>query len=292
MLYRLVVQLCRIENSRGFIMLFNYCRSTVLGCCLLIICSLILSACDSEGDQQTSGAEQTSGIGVTSGVESGESAGDEVAMTEVAGATTITGASSERQSFTHKMMRDTGENRFASLAYDCAQCTFAQWLAIDPPEGWKKGPAQVTLFSRAEMRSTPSFEGVPDAVNFIDEVSGDEYRLIAKTLDAELIKVGPSGIVVEAQVMRDTIFFYDVGLRVHELTDPEGDVFVLFAYEVDPENIVIPDVQNPEFMDNFIPPDGWVYTSRVLEESLIIDTPDVATVLAIRAESTSTWQQR
>ena len=273
-------------------MLLNQYWGAKMGFHLLIICALTLNACDSESDEQTSGSEQTSGVEMTSGAESGESTDDEVAGDEIAGAVAITGVSSERQSFTHKMMRDTGENRFASLAYDCAQCTFAQWLSIDPPEGWKRGPAQVTLFSSAEMRSTPSFEGVPDAMNFIDEVPGDEYRLIAKNLDAELINVGPSGIVVEAQVMRDTIFYYDVGLRVHELTDPEGDVFVLFAYEVDPENVVIPDAQDPEFMDHFSPPDGWVYTSRVLEESLIIDTPEVATVLAIRAESTSTWQQR
>ena len=76
-------------------MLLNYCRRTDLGFSLFVVCSLILSACDSEQTsdvEQNSGVEQTSGAGETSGVESGESAGDEVAGAEVAWAETITGA--------------------------------------------------------------------------------------------------------------------------------------------------------------------------------------------------------
>ena len=194
--------------------------------------------------------------------------------------------------FTHKMIKETGENRFASLAYECSVCTFEQWLSIEPLEGWKKGPAQVTVFSRAEMRSTPSFEGVPNTVDFLEDVPGAEYQLIAKNLDARIIEIGANGVVAESQVMRDTIFFYDIGIRIHELTSPEGEVFVLFAYGVDPDNVVIPDVQSVEFMSDCTPPMDWVYTSRVLEEILVIDTPEVAPVLAIRNEITSTWERR
>jgi hypothetical protein len=92
--------------------------------------------------------------------------------------------------------------------------------------------------------------------------------------------------------MRDTRLAFDAGRRVHELTDPEGRVFVLFAYQVDPQNVVIPDFQDPGFMGEFTPPTGWTYTSRVLAEALVLDTPDVATVLAIRTEKTSTWEMR
>ena len=73
---------------------------------------------------------------------------------------------------------------------------------------------------------------------------------------------------------------------------PEGESFVLSAYGVDPENVVIPDVQSVDFMNDFTPPMDWGYTSRVLEGMLIIDTPEVATVLAIRNEVTSTWERR
>ena len=202
-----------------------------------------------------------------------------------------TGASRDARAFTHKMMKSTGENQFANLAYECRQCSFEQWLAIAPPEGWSRGPAQVTLFSSGEMRSTPSFDGIPDTMDFLEEVPGNEYQLIAKTLDGRIIQAGVEGTVVEAQVMRDTIFRFDAGVRVHELNDPDGDVYVLFAYEVDPKNVVIPDVQDPAFMGNFNPPDGWTYSSRVLEEELLLDTPEIATVLAIRGLVISTWEK-
>ena len=190
------------------------------------------------------------------------------------------------------MMKQTGENMFAALAYDCPQCTFEQWLAIETPEGWTKGPAQVLLADSGDLRSTPSFDGVPDTMDFIEEVPGNEYQLIAKNLDGRLIAVGAEGFTVEAQVVRDTLLRFDAGRRVHELTDPDGNVFVLFAYEVDPHNVIIPDSQDPELLGDFTPPDGWTYASRVLEEALLLDTPDIATVLAIRGEVTSTWEMR
>jgi hypothetical protein len=43
------------------------------------------------------------------------------------------------------------------------------------------------------MRSTPSFDGVPDTVDFIEEVPGNEYQLIAKNLDGRLIEAAESG---------------------------------------------------------------------------------------------------
>ena len=202
------------------------------------------------------------------------------------------GSSNEIVAFTHKMMKGTGENQFATLAYECSKCTFEQWLAIEPPEGWTKGPAQVALFSSGELRSTPFFEGVPVDMDFIEEVPGNEYQLIAKNLDGRLVEAGANGIVVEVQVMRDTLLRFDAGKRVHELTDPDGNVFVLFTYQVDPENVVIPDVEDPEFLGEFNPPTGWAYTSRILESELLLDTSEIATVLAIRGPVNSTWERR
>jgi hypothetical protein len=148
------------------------------------------------------------------------------------------------------------------------------------------------VFSGGELRSRPSFDGVPDAMDFLPEVPGEEYELIAKNLDATLIERGADRIVVVAQVMRDTLFRFAAGLRVHELTDPDGNVFVLFAYGVDPVDTVIPDVQDPDFMGDFTAPEGWTYGSRILEEEMLLDTPEIAQVLAIRGTQDSTWEMR
>ena len=194
--------------------------------------------------------------------------------------------------FTHKMIKSTDENLFSSLAYECSECTFDQHMNITAPEGWTKGPHQVSVFSSGELRSILSFDDVPSSVDFVPEVPGEEYVLIAKNLDGEILQSGSNGVVVEAQVMRDTIFYYDAGIRVHELTDPEDRVFVLFAYQVDPIELIAPDFQEADLSQEITVPSGWIYSSRVLDEELIIDTADVATVLAIRADTDSTWQMR
>ncbi len=201
-------------------------------------------------------------------------------------------AAATERVFTHKMTRRTGENPFASVGYECNICTFEQWLAIDPPDGWSKGPAQVLLADEGEMRSTPSFDGVPDSVDFIPAVPGNEYKLIVKNLDATILERGPAGFVVQATVERDTLLRFSAGRRVHELTDTSGNTFVLFAYGVDPRDVVIPDFDDPDALGDFVAPTGWTYTSRVIDEDLSLDARGTTTVLAIRNELTSTWELR
>ena len=43
-------------------------------------------------------------------------------------ATSIADAGNSQPVFTHKMMKATGENPYASLGYECRKCTFEQFL--------------------------------------------------------------------------------------------------------------------------------------------------------------------
>jgi len=199
--------------------------------------------------------------------------------------------------FTHKLIKKTGENPFASLAYECPQCTFEQWASIDPPEGWTKGPAQVATFSEqySSMRSYPSAEGHSDSVNFLDDVPGNEYRIIAINHSGRLVKAGPAGVVAEVQVQRDTLLVFTSGMRVHELTDPEGGIFVLFAHHVDTGDWEDVDYQSEDALAYFTPPPDWTYSTRILEEDLVLDSDNhegVVSVLAIRGTINSTWEKR
>ncbi len=63
-----------------------------------------------------------------------------------------------RSSFTLKMLKNTGENLFAQLAYECDECSFAQFAAIEPPPGWSKAPTQVIL-PIGELQSPPPLKG-------------------------------------------------------------------------------------------------------------------------------------
>lgn len=202
-----------------------------------------------------------------------------------------------QQAFTHKMMKQTGENPFAQLAYECVECTFQQWESIVAPSGWSKGPAQIALFSAPDsiMRSYPSVEGHPDSVDFLDEVPGSEYRLIAVTLNGKLIENGPNGIVAQAQVQRDTRLVFTKGMRVHELTDADGNVFVLFVHHIDKADWQNADFQSENVLDYFTAPEGWTYATRILAEELVLDSNNsdgVVTVLAIRGAINSTWEKR
>lgn len=194
-------------------------------------------------------------------------------------------------SFTLKLLRNTGENPFAVLAYECQACSFAQHAAIEPPPGWTKAPAQVIL-PIAELGSRPSFEGVPSSMDFVSEIPGDDFTLIARTLDGRIVEIGENGIMAAVRVMRDTSFLFPAGTRVHELTDPEGNIFVLFAYQVESEDFTSPNFQDANALVNDPQPAGWTYSTRILEDDLRMDPGGVATVLAIRAGVESTWELR
>ncbi len=202
-----------------------------------------------------------------------------------------------RPGVTHKMMKNTGENLFASLAYECAQCTFEQWESIVPPQGWSKGPAQVAVFSAPDsvLRSYPPVVDHPAAVDFLSEVPGDEYKVIAITHSGRIVANGANGIVAEVQVERDTRLVFTAGMRVHELTAPEGDVFVLFAHHVDTAAWENTDFQSEDALDYLTAPEGWTYSTRTLDEELALDSESsqgVVTVLAIRGAVNSTWEKR
>ena len=182
------------------------------------IFTLTLGACAATESTNSNGSDATTDASET---------------TEPVDATGTTPSSEEApKTFTHKMMKQLDTNPFAHIAYECQECTFEQWETIVPTEGWSKGPAQISLFSLPDsgMRSYPSVEGHDDTVSFLDEIPGNEYRIIAVTKDGRFIENGPSGLVVEAQVERDTFLVFNPGMRVHELTDPDGNVFVLFVH--------------------------------------------------------------
>ena len=193
--------------------------------------------------------------------------------------------------FTLKMHHSTGETPFTQLAYECNECSFEQFAAIEPPPEWSKGPTQVIL-PIGELRSTPSFDGVPSSVDFVPEIPGDEFTLIAKTLDGHIVEIGDNGAMVVVDVMRDTFFRFPRGSRVHELTDPEGNTFVLFAYEVESADFDSPDFEDTDALADYPGPEGWTFSTRILDADLVMESEGVVTVLAIERDPSSVWQQR
>lgn len=194
-------------------------------------------------------------------------------------------------SFTLKLLQSTGENPFANLVYECDACTFEQHAAIQPPPGWSKGATQAIL-PQGQLQSLPCFDDIPSTVDFVPGIPGNEFKLIGKNLSGSLVEIGPNGLMVLGQVMRDTLFRYPAGSRVHELTDPEGNVYILFAYEVDSFDFATPDFQDSNALLEYPRPSGWSYSTRILNSELVIGSGGVASVLSIQgAFPSSTWEK-
>ena len=100
--------------------------------------------------------------------------------------------------------------------------------------------------------------------------------------------------MVEAQVQRDTRLVFTAGMRVHELTDSEGNIYVLFVHHVDTDDGQDIDFQSEDALAYFTPPEGWTYSTRIVEEELVLDarsSEGVVTILAIRGPINSAWEK-
>ena len=139
-----------------------------------------------------------------------------------------------------------------------------------------------------ELVSHLSFEGISSTLDLIPEIPGDEFKLIAKTLAGNIVDISFSGIMVDTKVMRNTILRYPAGSRVHELIDEDGNIYVLFAYEVDSADFDRSFFENIDVLSNYPHPKGWSYLSRILNE----DPNGIANVLAIQSETSSVWEKR
>ena len=94
-------------------------------------------------------------------------------------------------------------------------------------------------------------------------------------------------------VQRDTVLRFPAGRRVHELTNPDGDIYVMFAYEVDSMDADIADFDRPDALDGHPIPTGWTYSSRRLPRDLVLDSSGVVSVLSFRGSGPlSTWEKR
>ena len=76
------------------------------------------------------------------------------------------------------------------------------------------------------------------------------------------------------------------------LIDEDGNIYVLFAYEVDSADFDRSFFEKIDVLSNYPHPKGWSYLSRILNEDLILNPNGIANVLAIQSETSSVWEKR
>ena len=82
----------------------------------------------------------------------------------------------------------------------------------------------------------------------------------------------------ELELKRSTVYTYEAGTTVYELTSPEGSAYVMTSYSqlIDP-SLSMGDLEGLD--DRLNLPEGWAYQARVLEEDHIPVTDGVAYAL-------------
>lgn len=160
-------------------------------------------------------------------------------------------------------------------------CTREQFEAIVTPPGWEKN-APNRILSLQNNIELFELDGVPSTVDFIDEIPGNEWQLIARVESVSLASGAPV-----AQVRRNTVFTFPACNRIHTLTDPDGKLFFMFAV-IDDLIIAGLDIHSEYAFIDRQWPEGWTHDSFVPDEDIIVDSGGVATVYNHQGEST--WQ--
>ena len=94
----------------------------------------------------------------------------------------------------------------------------------------------------------------------------------------------------ETAVKRDTEFAFDAGREVYELTAPDGSVYIMQSYslEVDPglDATALAGVS-----ERLSLPEGWTFSTRVLDERLVVEDVD-GTAVVVQDDLRNSYQLR
>lgn len=164
---------------------------------------------------------------------------------------------------------------------DCPQ---TEWDALDPVTIAAEHGALLAIANGPRHWLMDVIENVPRPDGRVERFGGIDMTLVAVVdLGTGIPTPAP---FTERTVVRDTIWEWSVGRRVHELVAPDGSVFTMQAYclAVKPE-------LDEDGLEGLGPsvglPDGWAYRSRVLDSTLQLRAPDgVATIIQDALQNT------
>jgi hypothetical protein len=174
-----------------------------------------------------------------------------------------------------EVFEPTGENPFARNVYFCPGCTPAQFEQIQVPPGFEASSSSRVTIVETEVLSLTVPPGVDPSLDLSLDIPGDDFFYVARVLDGSVIGFDPVlGPSILAQVERDTVFTYEAGTRIHEATDPQGNLYILFGFDaasgIDPTQ--------PDALAGVPLPAGWSVSDRVLGSELSVASGGVATV--------------
>jgi hypothetical protein len=250
------------------------CRLATLAAALLLVAACGSTSTDNEADG-------TSGSTASTGASS---------AAPPAPSSTTTGpepSAPTAPSYILEMQQLTGENPFARIVYGCRTCDLEQFRAIPTPEGWVKGTPMIVV-PQGDLVPPPRWKGIARSMDFVPGIAGNEFDLFARVRNGELVGLTADGPTAISQVERDTTFVYPAGTVVHEVTDPDGRRYVLFAVALRLVRAGI-DLESTGAFSSVPLPDGWTYASRKLDDALTVRSGGLAHVFS--QVERSLWQR-
>ena len=92
------------------------------------------------------------------------------------------------------------------------------------------------------------------------------------------------------QVMRSTVFIYDTGQPVFELTAPNGDVYVMQSYaQIVDKTLTYK--QLPSLASKLQLPSGWSYSTKTLQQELRLDTTSTGVAYVVNDNLADSYQR-
>jgi hypothetical protein len=152
-------------------------------------------------------------------------------------------------------------------SYPLNDCPAELWTVLDAHAIATENGAATALLNGPRYWLMNSIEKTARGPQIIKTFGGIDMMLQATVL---LSSMNPTPYTVN-QVSRHTVFVFDAGQEIYELQDPHGRQWVMQTWSqvVDP---VLSRADLSQLGDRLKLPTGWTYHSRVLAETLRIDT--------------------
>lgn len=157
-------------------------------------------------------------------------------------------------------LNDCPEDLWAPLTENGVMAQYgADAVKLNGPRHWTMDE----IIASGSSADTPTYTFGTDPGLPMQQRAVIETKLNESTVGDQLY--------VPNEVQRDTVFAYDAGQPIFELTDPDGHVYVMQSYS----QIVDPDLDYAALAGlgaRLALPEGWSFSSRVLDERLELST--------------------
>jgi len=162
---------------------------------------------------------------------------------------------------------ESGPQATVYNSFPLNDCPAELWSALDAKALAAENDVVAALLNGPRYWLMNSIEKAPQGAPVTKVFGGIEMLRQATVL---LSSMNPSPYTVN-QVSRNTVWVFDAGEEIYELVDPAGQRWVMQTWSqiVDP-NLSRADL--PGLAARLNLPEGWSYVSRVLTDTLRVDT--------------------